>query len=270
MDNRFDTDTSLERSDEGVFTGRIDPGWWIVRGPNGGYIAAIILRALTMAVDDPARHVRSLTIHYLRPPVEGPVTVRTSIERAGRSLTTVSARMEQDGKLLAIALAAFSSAFEAAVSFDDAPMPDAPAPETLPPRPERAGDLPFLDRFDFRWSVGIDSMGTGGEALTGAWMRPTEPRVADALLVAQLMDAWAPAVFVKVMPPTGVPTVDLTIHFRRPLPVEGATPDDYLLGVFRSRTAHDGFIEEDGELWTRDGLLVAQSRQLALIITGRS
>jgi acyl-CoA thioesterase len=270
VDNRFDTDTALQPSGEGVFTGRIDRGWWIIRGPNGGYIASIILRALTMAVDDADRHVRSLTIHYLRPPVEGPVTVRTSIERTGRSLTTVSGHMEQEGKLIAIALAAFSTAFEAAVTFQDAPMPEAPAPESLPPRPEREGDLPFLDRFDFRLAVGEIPLGGGGEAVTGAWMRPTEPRVADALLVAQLMDAWAPAVFAKVMAPTGVPTIDLTIHFRHPLPVPGASPDDYLLGVFRSRTAHDGFVEEDGELWTRDGLLVAQSRQLALIIAGRS
>jgi hypothetical protein len=36
--------------------------------------------------------------------------------------------------------------------------------------------------------------------------------------------------------------------------------------VFRSRLAHDGFFEEDGELWSRDGALLAHSRQLALLI----
>ncbi|MGZ4786392.1 MAG: hypothetical protein ACXV5S_12035 [Acidimicrobiales bacterium] len=36
--------------------------------------------------------------------------------------------------------------------------------------------------------------------------------------------------------------------------------------VFRSTVASDGFIEEDGELWSRDGTLLAQSRQLAVFL----
>jgi hypothetical protein len=36
--------------------------------------------------------------------------------------------------------------------------------------------------------------------------------------------------------------------------------------VFRSGLAHDGFFEEDGELWSADGRLLAQCRQLALLL----
>ena len=42
--------------------------------------------------------------------------------------------------------------------------------------------------------------------------------------------------------------------------------DDWVLVVFRSTVASDGFIEEDGELWSRDGRLLAQSRQLAVVL----
>ena len=61
------------------------------------------------------------------------------------------------------------------------------------------------------------------------------------------------------------PTVDLTIHFRGPLPQPAAEPGERVLAVFRTRLAREGFLEEDGELWSRDGVLLAHSRQLALL-----
>ena len=68
--------------------------------------AAIILRACLHAIDDPARSPRSLTIHYASAPREGAVELATTVERRGRSLTTVSARLSQADKLIAIALTA--------------------------------------------------------------------------------------------------------------------------------------------------------------------
>ena len=58
------------------------------------------------------------------------------------------------------------------------------------------------------------------------------------------------------------PTIDLSVHFRAPLPL----PDSLLLGRFTSDLVRDGFFEEDGELWTPDGTLVAHSRQLGLLL----
>jgi acyl-CoA thioesterase len=80
-----------------------------------------------------------------------------------------------------------------------------------------------------------------------------------------MTDAWAPAAFVALGRFAAAPTLDLTIHFRRPLPVAGMAPEDHLLGRFRSRLSVAGVWEEDGELWSPGGELVAQSRQLALV-----
>jgi len=52
------------------------------------------------------------------------------------------------------------------------------------------------------------------------------------------------------------------VLFRAPLP----RPDSLLLGRFTTKLVRDGFFEEDGELWAADGTLVAQSRQLALLM----
>src|SRR5437764_1364471 len=62
------------------------------------------------------------------------------------------------------------------------------------------------------------------------------------------------------------PTVEMTVYFRAALPAPEVGPEEFLLGVFSSKRAEGGFWEEDGELWTRDGRLLAQSRQLALVL----
>jgi acyl-CoA thioesterase len=80
--------------------------------------------------------------------------------------------------------------------------------------------------------------------------------------VAALADAWPPAIFPAATSPVAAPTIELTVHFRSPLPAPGR----WALGVFESRVARDGFFEEDGVLWSEDGEVIAQSRQLALAI----
>jgi acyl-CoA thioesterase len=75
-----------------------------------------------------------------------------------------------------------------------------------------------------------------------------------------------PAPFPRLTAPTAAPTIDLTIHFRAPAATAALRPEDHVLGVFRSTASAGGFFEEDGELWSPDGTLLAQSRQLALML----
>jgi acyl-CoA thioesterase len=132
----LDADTHLEPAGDGTFAGAIADGWATPRGPLGGYVMALVLRGMLLAVDDPGRQPRSLTMHFLRPPQVGPITVRPVVERAGRSLTTATARLEQEGRLLGLALGAFSTPWEGPL-LADAPMPrveppagrDVPVPE---------------------------------------------------------------------------------------------------------------------------------------------
>ena len=103
-------------------------------------------------------------------------------------------------------------------------------------------------------------------AVTGGWIRLADPEPVDAHVIAALTDAWFPAVFTVTRERVQVPTVDLTIHFRdAPAPVH-----DWCLTRFVSRHASHGFVEEDGEIWSPDGRLLAQSRQLALMAVAES
>jgi acyl-CoA thioesterase len=261
----FDRDTAVERLGDGRFGAEINPAWNIVRGPNGGYLAAIILRALSAAAADPARAPRSLTTHYLAAPQAGPVELRTRVERTGSRLTTVSGRMEQDGTTVALALAAFSPNWEQALP-DSAPaMPDAPPADGRPPFPRVPGHTPpFSDHFVLTPAIGAAPFSGGEEARTGGWLRLEEPRPVDHVLLATYADAWFPAPFSRLTGPVAAPTIDLTIHFRTSDPAVPA--GEPVLTLFSSRTLQDGFWEEDGEIWSADGRLLAQSRQLALLL----
>jgi acyl-CoA thioesterase len=266
---RFDRDTEPRPLGGGAFGVRIDRGWWVVRGPNGGYIAALLVRALERAVDDAARPLRSITVHYLRPPGGGEARVETAIERSGRNVTNASARLLQDGKLQAIALAAFARASESVEMHHALPPEVAPA-EACPPRSFASG-IPIHERFEQRFAIGPPPMGgpRSREARTGGWLRLAEPRPLDAALLVAYADAWPPALFTtSEIPPStgGVPTVDLTVHVRTPLPAPGLRPDDPVLVCFRTREVSQGLLEEDGEIWSRDGRLLAHSRQLAVLL----
>ena len=98
--------------------------------------------------------------------------------------------------------------------------------------------------------------------LTGGWLGLLEEREVDALTLCVLADAWFPAPWPRLKALAPAPTIDLTVHFRAPLPL----PDSLVLGRFETELVRDGFFEEDGELWTPDGALVAQSRQLGLLL----
>jgi acyl-CoA thioesterase len=255
----------VTRIAENAFRSEISPNWSVQRGPNGGYLAALMLRALQMAAGE-GLAPRSLTLHYLAPPDTGPCEVAITVERAGRTISTLSARLTQGGRLCVLALAVFSRP-RAGLEIAEVRMPDAPAPEGATPVPPGAGPG-FWSNYEVRMAFGAAPFSGSEDMRSGGWLRPREPRKADALFLAALTDAWFPQIFTRLTAPIPAPTIDLTIHFRAHLPLANARPDDWYLLTVSTRLATEGFFEEDAEVWSRDGRLLAQSRQLALASTG--
>lgn len=262
---RFDEETALTPAGNGNYEGAVADGWNTPRGPLGGYVMAIVLRGMQEAVGDPSRQPRSFTVHFLRPPVPGPIRVEPTVERAGRGLTTVTAKLIQGEKAVALAIGAFAGAYPGE-TFDDAPMPEGiePADPSRPPAaPPGAEDAPpFTQHLTMQHRFGDQPFTGSDHGLIGGWLALREDREVDALSLCVFADAWFPAPWPRLTRLQPAPTIDLTIHFRAPLPL----PDVPILGRFRSTHVRDGFFEEDGELWTPDGTLVAQSRQLGLLL----
>ncbi len=267
METAFRRDTAVTPRGDGRYDVEIAPQWRAGRGPHGGYLAAMILRALTDAVGDATRAPRSLTIHYARAPQWGPARIHTIVERAGRSLSTVSARLEQDGELQALALAAFASPWAGRPELDDQPMPAVSPPD---PRPiEPIGDDDFRPRFVEHLVMQprfgpVPFTGSDEPMVTGGWLGLFEPQPLDMPALALFSDAWWSPPFGRLTELATSPTIDLTIHFRRV--VDDPDPEALCLARFSTGLVHDGFFENDALIWSADGRLLAQARQLALLL----
>lgn len=254
----FATAAAVHEASDGTLACTVDQDWWVFAGPNGGYLAAIVVHALEARVDTFERPLRSLTVQYQRAPKPGPATIEVILEREGRTVTFARVTLRQGDRLALSALAVLGRSAEGEVVLGAATPPDVPGPDSIEPLPEAPPEAPPFGRhFDYRYAV---ERRDDSAAVTGGWLRLREPHELDAALASALCDSWIPAVFSVTHRPIAVPTLDLTVHLRVAFP----RPGDWVLGRFTTRTARDGFLEEDAELFSADGELLAQSRQLAL------
>jgi len=249
------------------FTGSLDHDWWGGVGPHGGYLAAILAEA-ALAVAGPRQQIRSLTTHYLKPAREGSFRVDLEPLRSTRSATTLQLLMRQREELVLAGTAALLKD-RRCPEIATRTMPEVtPYEQTEVTRFDVEGatsDLapPFAAHVEWRHCLGPEPLSGGPEALTGGWLRLLDGRPLDVQALAMLTDAWWPAVWSRLRQVPRTPTVDLTIHFRRPPPES----DQPLLALFRSHLGCDGFVDEEGELWSADGRLLVQSRQLRVLLT---
>jgi len=278
----FELDTAVVDMGSGRFGATVSSRWWIVMGPNGGYVAAIALRAAVLAVADAARRPISATFHYLRPPVEGDVDIDVAIERSGRTVSNVSVRMTQDGRLVLLALVALGERREGSLEFDER---DSPNGSGLPTRPDGSPvphwseipaasidperDIPMRSRYDMRWGFGdVPFAGEpGAVADSGGWLRLQQAQPVDEMVLVAMSDAWMPPVFSRSTVQIAVPTVDLTVHFRGRPSVDLVGDDAQWCFVrFASPVARNGYLVEHGAVWDASGRLLVDVRQLAVVM----
>ncbi len=258
----FDAVTALRPAGEG-FTAELDAGWSGPEAPHGGVLAALLLRAMTARIDDPALSPQSLHVRFLRAPAVTHVQVDTELQRIGRRTASTTAVLSQDGRPCIHAAATFAALADGPVSWNPPGPPFPPAAEV------RRGAAPdgwpaFLRRLDWRPALGDAPFSGDGDALGGGWLQCDPPQSVDGPFVAFLADAWFPTPFVRLRGFALVPTLDLTVHFLQPL--RDPLAAEPVAARFCSPVARGATFIEDGELWTADGRPLARSRQSALLI----
>ena len=242
------------------FVADVDDSWRVLRGPNGGYLAALLLQTMTTRLDDAARRPRVLSLHYPGVPHEGQVEIRTELTRTGRTMSWIAGELWQDEKLCVAARSAFSGEWPS-IEIERRAPPAAPPLESGIEM--RQSMPPFGQHFDYR-SLYATPAGSNGSDAVGGYIRPRVPQPYGPALIAAMADAWFPSTVAFERRPVMAATIDLTVHFRDYAALGSLAPTDFVHTIFRTRLATEGFFEEDGELWTRDGRLIAQSRQLAV------
>ncbi|MCZ7416395.1 thioesterase family protein [Streptomyces sp. WMMC897] len=268
--SEFDRDTRVERQEPGQYAVDLSAGWSVGGAVNGGYLLAVMGRALADALPYPDPF--TITAHYLTAAQPGPAVIRTDRAQAGRTLAAGSASLVQrDAYGTEVErLRVLASYGDLAALPDDvrtsAEPPPMPPPGTClgardDPNHDPATAPPIAGRLDLRldpatvgWAAGAPS----GRGEIRAWFALADGRDLDPLALLLAVDALPPTAFELGL--TGwVPTVELTVHVRcrpAPGPVRIALTTRNLAG---------GFLEEDAEVWDGADRLVAQSRQLARV-----
>jgi acyl-coenzyme A thioesterase PaaI-like protein len=259
----FDADTRLE-GDGPAFTALLGDRWSGRASINGGFLLALCTRALGRVLPFPDPLV--VSGFYLRPGSPGPARVTTEVLRSGKTTAFGHASLWRDGKEILRATAAFTDLAAAAgraangVSFASLAPPDLPLPQECAVLPaDSVRGITIAQRLEYRtpkmpgWATGQPS----GDPKAEFWMRFRDGREPDTLSLPLLVDAAAPPVLEVGVLST---TVELTVHLRaRPAP-------GWLACRALTRHLAGGYHEEDFEIWDSAGTLVAQSRQLALVV----
>jgi acyl-CoA thioesterase len=228
---------------------------------NGGYGLAVCLNGLAAELPHPDPLVVSAT--YLRQLHPGPVSILVEPVRSGRRLSVGEVRLVQDGTERLRVVATFAD-----LGASTGRTLVTGAPPVLPPPEECADPSVGIDirqdsimaRTDVRWAEapGWFAGTPGGRAEFSFWMRFSGGREADTMALPSLVDMAFPAIY--DWGEFATTTVELTVHVRaRPEP-------GWLACRVSTHYLIDGYHEEDFEIWDSTGRLVAQSRQLQLLV----
>jgi acyl-CoA thioesterase II len=253
----FERDTSVSGAD-GRYAVNLSPAW-AVWGPNGGYVAAIALRAMAAAGSLP----RPAAFHcqFLKAGRFDAAEVLVERTRSGKRSEALRARLVQDGEDLLNASLWLTDDGMDGLEHEATRMPDVPKPAALKSFAELFDN--YADWYPYWRSVearpGKPNRDVG-PPIWQTWMRLNDPpaRYDMSLAAARIalwmdMGPWNAAVAAYPWPMQYVaPNLDLHIQFHR-----FAEASEWLLVDAEAPVARDGLIGTTLKLWNEDGELVA-------------
>jgi acyl-CoA thioesterase len=253
----------LRSAGDNLWEGDVDPDYRGFGSQFGGWTGAALLKGAM--VEPGARgEPLSLSVLFTESISEGPYQISTRLLRSGARLQFWRSELAQGGKLCAHAQATFGVRRET-VAFTDAMMPDPPPPDD---RDLRAFAPPsnFGAQYHMRWITPgprDPDHDPNMAASSLVWIRDKRDRPVDVLMLAAMADLAPPRVMWKKPTVMGSSTVSMTTHFHATADELREVGPDWILSEVHCRRCEGGYFDHELKLWSRGGVLLATSEQVA-------
>ncbi len=269
----FDAALQLQPQGGGVYLGATSPAWANMVGPFGGITAATVLQAIVghaQCLGEPV----SLTVNYVAAIADGAYTLKLRIARTNRSTQHWVFDIEQpdaDGQLQCVLTGtAMTAARRDTWGANDLPMPQVPAPHTLPDA-AIPPNVVWLTRYDMRsvagglpqvWDRSESPLPLHEASLSQLWVRDRADRPLDFAALAATADIFFPRVWVRRAHWTPAGTVSMTVYFHADSAQLAQVGSGYVLAQARGQVFRNGFFDQSGCLWSEAGVPLATTHQL--------
>ncbi len=259
-------DTTVEQTGPSTFRCGLSPDWEIW-GPNGGYLAAVAMRAA--GVSSGRARPASINAHFVGAGRSEPVAIDVEVNRHTKVASSVTVRISQEGRPLLVAnVWGVDADLDGLEHHTTLGPQDVPDPDDLQSTQELLGVQdgpprhPFWENIEQRPTDWIDDWENreASEPSTRAWVKfvPTatftDPWVdACRSLILIDLDSWPSACRAHLGDLDHfAPTIEVTARFI------GSTADEpWLLSEAAAPVATGGLVGATGQIWTRDRQLVA-------------
>jgi acyl-CoA thioesterase len=260
----FDEATRVTAGDS-HWQGHTSNDYWAFVGPFGGATAATILRAL---IDHPRRSgdPLALTVNFCAPIAEGAFDLDIRLVKANRSSQHWCVELTQDGGEVATLATAVFAERRPSWSHQQAQFPQNQPFEQILPYPKVAA--PWVKQYDFRFIDGDPDFDGAGRvvpasAFSKLWIGDRAPRKIDLLSLTSMSDAFFARIFHARRELVPMGTVSLTTYFHTSADDVAAEDITRVLAVADAKIFNKSYSDQNGELWSPQGRLLATTTQIA-------
>jgi acyl-CoA thioesterase len=238
----------------------MEPGYGVFKGAFGGWTAAHALLAAQGVAPSPLEPV-ALSIDYLGAILPGSVLASPTIVQETRSMRFIAVRTMQEAALRASSTVVMAARRDTA-RVDAATIPACAPAESVARFALEGGPNTWLQRFDMRCVLG-KPLRPNPNMRTLTWTRLLDTSPNDHAAITAIADASIPRIFFHFDHITPIATVTLSIHYHANSAELATAMQDFVLVDSAAHAARHGFFDQQVRIWSRTGVLLATSTQMA-------